>query len=68
MAILNIQETADPEKNCTRCKHFCSWQSLYDGDEYEPWDSGKCDKDDDVYVSLEKVCELFEKIDEQKQK
>jgi hypothetical protein len=52
---------------CMSCTHFISWQDLYDNDEAEPVDSGKCQepsKIDDVFVDdawTECCCE-FRKI------
>lgn len=58
--------TTSLDEYCMKCIHFISWQDLYDNDEDEPVDSGKCrelfnDTEfiDDAYTEC---CDKFKEI------
>lgn len=47
------------EDNCTLCTNFCSYRTMYDGDELEPDDCGRCDEDYNCDAGIEYTCDLF---------
>lgn len=63
----NFRKTEE-EKDCTKCKYFCSWRSFMgDDDPYEPDELGKCenelnedDRGEELSCGEGEVCDLWE--------